>query len=220
VRELFAGIAPRYALVNRVASAGLDVLWRREVVRALALAPGDWCLDACCGTGDLSRAIASSGARVLGVDFCRPMLLEAGRAGGARVGLAEGDALRLPAATGAFGGACVAFGLRNLSDPRAGLRELARVTRPGGRVAVLEFSEPPAALVRAGYRLYSRHVLPLIGDLLSGRWGTYRYLPQTIAAWLSPGELARAMAESGLRDVRWRRLSFGIVALHVGTKGD
>ena len=219
IRDMFAGIAPRYELVNHVASGGLDSAWRRAVVRALALKPGEWCLDACCGTGDLSRAVASAGVRVVGADFCRPMLVEGrGRARAAGVeGWLEADARRLPLRDSTMDAACVAFGIRNVVPPQAGLAELARVVRPGGRVAVLEFAEPPNRVIRALYRVYSRRILPAACDLLSGRKGTYKYLPQSIGAWMPPEELGRAMEDAGMGGVRWTPFSFGAVMLHVGT---
>lgn len=221
VRRLFAGIAPRYDLVNHLASLGLDVSWRRRAVKALGLAPGQWCLDACCGTGDLSLAVAGAGARVVGVDFCRPMLDHARAKAAAApradaVSLAEGDALRLPVATASMDGACVAFGVRNLADPVAGLRELARCVRPGGRVVVLEFSQPWPGPFRWLARWYCDVVVPWLGDRITGQQ-EYRYLPETMRRWLAPAELAQAFADAGLTDVRWQRLSAGIVALHVGT---
>jgi len=218
VRDLFAGIAGRYDLVNRVASGGVDVAWRRSCVRELGLSAGDWVLDACCGTADLSAALAAAGARVLGVDFCRPMLVEGqGKSPPETVSLVEGDALSLPVRSGSMAGATVAFGIRNVVDPQAGVAEMARCVRPGGRVAVLEFSQPRSPLMAAAYRFYSNRVLPLIGDLLSGRFGTYRYLPQTIHSWHGPEQFAALMRSAGLVDVRWRALTFGIAALHLGT---
>ena len=218
VCDLFASIAPRYELVNRVASCGRDGAWRRAVVRELGLGPGDWCLDACCGTGDLSRAVARSGADVIAVDSCRPMLREGfrRRIPGSVIAWAEGDALHLPAATASMDAACVAFGLRNVADPAQGLSELARVVRPGGRVAVLEFSRPPSPVIRWCYDLYSCHVLPRLGDFLSGRRGTYRYLPETIRTWLSADELAAAMGQAGIEAVRVMPMTMGIVTLHIG----
>lgn len=218
IRDMFAGIAPRYELVNRVASAGLDASWRRRVVRALDLAPGEWCLDACCGTGDLARALAAGGVRVVAADFCRPMLDVASRAAAPGAAWLEADARRLPLRDDSVSAACVAFGLRNVVPPEEGLHEMVRVVRPGGRVAVLEFGEPPHPIVRRLYHLYSRRVLPLLGDALSGRWGTYRYLPQTIGAWIDPPGLSRMMERAGLVDVTFTRMSFGVVVLHVGSR--
>ena len=218
VRDLFAGIAGRYDLVNHVASGGVDLAWRRACVRELDLTPGDWVLDACCGTADLSAALASGGARVLGVDFCRPMLLAGGaKSAPEKVSLVEGDALRLPVRSDSMAAATVAFGIRNVVDPQAGVAEMARCVRPGGSVAVLEFSQPKLPLLAWAYRFYSNRVLPLIGDLLSGCKGTYRYLPETIHSWHGPEEFASLMERAGLRDVRWRKLTFGVAALHVGT---
>jgi demethylmenaquinone methyltransferase/2-methoxy-6-polyprenyl-1,4-benzoquinol methylase len=218
VRDLFASIAPRYELVNRVVSGGRDRAWRNAVVSELRLGPGQWCLDACCGTGELTRAVAAGGANVMAVDSCRSMLREGLRRAhrGGAISWAEGDAQRLPAATASMDAACVAFGLRNVADPDMGLAELARVVRPGGSVAVLEFSQPSSRAVRWCHDFYTRHALPLIGDLLTGRWGTYRYLPETIRTWRSADELAAAMVRAGLRDVRVMPMTLGIVTLHVG----
>jgi demethylmenaquinone methyltransferase/2-methoxy-6-polyprenyl-1,4-benzoquinol methylase len=218
VRSLFSGIAGRYDLVNRVASAGIDVSWRRLAVAELGLSAGDWVLDACCGTGDLSASLSTRGARVLGVDFCRPMLEQGvGKSAAAQVTLVEGDALRLPVRSGSMDAATVAFGIRNVVDPEAGVAEMRRCVRPGGRVAVLEFSQPRLPLLAGLYRFYANRVLPRIGDLLSGRSGTYRYLPETIQSWHGPEDFAALMGRAGLVDVRWRPLTFGIAALHVGT---
>lgn len=218
VRALFGAIAPRYELVNSIVSAGRDAAWRRRVVAELGLQPGQSCLDACCGTGDLSRALADSGVDVIGVDFCRPMLEQgvAAPAGQARIAYAEGDAMRLPIGSASMDAACVAFGLRNLADPAKGVAELARVVRPGGRVAILEFSQPRLAPIRWLNEVYSSHVLPLVGDLVSGSWGTYRYLPQTIRTWLGPEELADLMRGAGLTDVRVLPMTLGVATIHVG----
>ncbi|MDH4148845.1 MAG: ubiquinone/menaquinone biosynthesis methyltransferase, partial [Acidimicrobiia bacterium] len=163
VEAMFARIAGRYDLLNRVLSMGIDRRWRRRTVRAAGAVAGEPVLDVCCGTGDLSADFARAGARVLGVDFTAPMLRFAGPklAGGASSYLfAQGDALRLPVRDGSVAVASVAFGLRNLADADSGLRELARVVRPGGRVLVLEFTTPRGRLLGSLYRFYFTRVLP------------------------------------------------------------
>lgn len=219
VRSMFARIAGRYDLLNRILSLGIDRRWRRRTVCAAGELAGRLVLDACCGTGDLARDFARAGARVVGVDFTPQMLGRAGPklAGGRPVHLfVQGDALRLPVASGCADVAAVAFGLRNLSDPDAGLRELARAVRPGGRVLVLEFATPPGRIVGALYRLYFTRLLPLVGGLVSGDPGAYRYLPETVLAWPSPDELEARFLRAGLEGCGYRLLSGGIACLHWG----
>ena len=217
VRPMFGRIAPHYDLLNRVLTVGIDRTWRRAVVRAAGPLEGRRAVDACCGTGDLTLELARAGAQVVGVDFCVPMLERAGRkrAPGQRL-FAHGDALALPLEDDSCDVATVAFGIRNVADRAAGLRELARVVRPGGRVLVLELSMPPGPVLGRLYRLYFDRVLPGIGRLVSGDAAAYRYLPDTVMAWPEPEEFAREFEAAGLRECGFERLTRGICALHWG----
>jgi demethylmenaquinone methyltransferase/2-methoxy-6-polyprenyl-1,4-benzoquinol methylase len=216
VQRLFARIARRYDLLNRVLSLGVDRSWRERAVRAAGPLDGRVVVDACCGTGDLGLAMARSGARVCGVDFTPQMLRLALPKVRGRTVFVQGDALKLPVASGAADVACVAFGLRNLADTDAGLCELARAVKPGGRVLVLEFSPPPRGVLGACYRFYFTRVLPRIGAWISGDAEAYRYLPRTVSAWLAPAELQRRMEAAGLVDCAHESLTFGIASLHSG----
>jgi demethylmenaquinone methyltransferase/2-methoxy-6-polyprenyl-1,4-benzoquinol methylase len=188
-------------------------------VRVAGELRGRLVLDACCGTGDLARDFARAGARVVGVDFTPEMLAHAGpklvELGPSFV-FVHGDALRLPLPDSAVDVASVAFGLRNLADPDAGLREMARVVRPGGVVLVLEFTTPPGRVLAGLYRLYFTRVLPRIGGLVSGDAGAYRYLPDTVLAWPSPDELSERMRAAGMVDCGYELLTGGIACLHHG----
>jgi len=210
---MFSRIARRYDFLNRLLSMGVDRRWRAALVRELG--PGRLLVvDSCCGTGDLSAELERSGARVLGVDFTVPMLARArDKAGALFVG---GDALCLPVRDGAADATTIAFGLRNLADRAQGLRELARVVRPGGRVLVLEFSLPRGPVLRALYRVYFTRVLPLVGGWISGEPAAYRYLPDTVLAWPGPDELRSEMEAVGLEQCGYRRLSGGIACLSWG----
>ena len=221
VRGMFARIAGRYDLLNSLLSAGVDRRWRELTVRTAGDVSGRVVVDACCGTGDLALAFAGAGARVVGVDFTEEMLRRAlpKSAAGAHAtrGLfAHGDALHLPVRDDAADVASVAFGVRNLVDPEAGLGELVRVVRPGGRVLVLEFSPPPRGLVGGLYRWYFMRVLPWIGGLISGDREAYEYLPRTVSAWPEPDEFRAQMERAGLVDCDWRSLTGGIASLHWG----
>ncbi len=223
VRSMFDRIAPRYDLLNRLLSAGTDGRWRRRAVDMVGLSPPLRVLDLCSGTADLlleavSRHPGSSG---LGVDLSHGMLVRGAakleRAGFARrARLALGDAERLPVRSGAFDAALVAFGIRNVGDPRAALAELRRTLRSGGRLVVLEFSMP-AGPFGAVYRIYFRHVLPRLGGLLS-EGSAYRYLPDSVARFPAPQDFAELMRESGFDDVRFTLLSGGIACLHRGER--
>jgi demethylmenaquinone methyltransferase/2-methoxy-6-polyprenyl-1,4-benzoquinol methylase len=225
VREMFAGIAARYDLLNHLLSGNTDQRWRRLVARGLqdALArEGALALDVACGTGDLSLAIAhETGARVIGTDFCRPMLEIASRKSAERAALipfVEGDALRLPFADRSFDAVSIAFGLRNLSSVEGGLKELRRVLKPGGRCAVLEFSSPVVPGFRALFQFYFRRVLPRIGGIISGSRRAYEYLPDSVARFPDQKHLARLMRGAGFEQVEYRNLTGGIAALHTGAR--
>lgn len=221
---MFAGIAGRYDLLNHLLSGNTDKRWRRVVADELrpSLSEGALVLDVACGTGDLSLVLSGAGrARVIGLDFCRPML-EVARGKpfekGARVPFVEGDALRLPFADGAFDVATIAFGLRNLSSVEDGLRELRRVLKPGGKVAVLEFSAPVVPGFRALFQFYFTRVLPRIGGLVSGSRGAYEYLHDSVSKFPDQKRLAALMREAGFDGVGYRNLTGGIAALHTGTR--
>jgi demethylmenaquinone methyltransferase/2-methoxy-6-polyprenyl-1,4-benzoquinol methylase len=220
VRDMFGSIAPRYDLLNRLLSLNIDQGWRKRtvaVLRPILDRPDARVLDLCCGTGDLTLALArDSRAQVWGSDFCHPMLVRAGEQGVAR--LFEGDALRLPVADATFDLVTAAFGFRNFANYHQGLAELRRILRPGGTLAILEFSTPPNAVVRAGYAFYSSHVLPAIGGLLSGSRSAYAYLPESVRKFPAAPELAEEMSRAGYDHVRFERMTLGIVALHTGIK--
>jgi demethylmenaquinone methyltransferase/2-methoxy-6-polyprenyl-1,4-benzoquinol methylase len=210
---MFDRIAPVYDLMNRAMTLGLDRSWRR-LAAAAAVEPGDRVLDACCGTGDLAIAAREAGGDVVGLDFSEGMLERARRKSDA-VEWVQGDALALPFPAGSFDAATVGFGIRNLSDLEAGLAELARVVRPGGRVACLEITRP-RGLLRPFFRLWFDGLVPLLGKAFPGG-GAYAYLPASVRRFPGPEDLAAAFERAGLGSVSWRLLGGGIVALHVGT---
>ena len=223
VRSMFDRIAPRYDLLNRLLSGGTDVRWRRRAVAFLDLPPGARVLDLCTGTADLLlEALRSGGARGgLGVDLSHQMLVRGKQklaaAGAEGTAVAGGDAERLPVRDGSFDGALVAFGIRNVGDPLAALREVHRALRPGGRFVVLEFQTPRGPL-GAAYKLYFRHVLPRVGGLVSGDRSAYAYLPASVARFPEPEAFAALMQQAGFGDVRHERLTLGIAWLHRGEK--
>jgi demethylmenaquinone methyltransferase/2-methoxy-6-polyprenyl-1,4-benzoquinol methylase len=219
VRDMFGRIAPRYDLANHLLSYNLDRLWRRRTVkrvRSILERPDARVLDICCGTGDLAVALQRAGrARVLGSDFCHPMLEAASRKlpGGV---LFEADAMQLPVRDASFDLVTVAFGFRNLTNYDAGLREMRRVLRPGGTAAILEFSQSNSALFGVVYKFYSRRILPHLGGLITGAPDAYRYLPESIKKFPDADGLADAMRRAGFRTVSYERLTAGSVALHIG----
>jgi demethylmenaquinone methyltransferase/2-methoxy-6-polyprenyl-1,4-benzoquinol methylase len=228
VRQMFGQIAGRYDLLNRLLSLGIDRSWRRRTVKLVPPEGDAPILDVCTGTADLALAYwRRSGGRVaiVGADFCPPMLAVARqkcrRAGAEeQITLLEADALRLPFADDTFQIVSVAFGLRNVSDTDAGLREMTRVCRPGGRVAVLEFSTPTAWPLGALYGWYFQRVLPRIGQALArNTQAAYNYLPQSVSRFPQAEALAERMRAAGLGDVWFRPFPFGVATLYVGTKG-
>jgi demethylmenaquinone methyltransferase/2-methoxy-6-polyprenyl-1,4-benzoquinol methylase len=212
VRSMFDRIAPVYDAMNRVMTAGLDQRWRREAAEAV-VEQGDRVLDACCGTGDLAIAAAAAGGKVTGLDFSRPML-ERARAKAPEIEWVEGDALALPFADGTFDAATVGFGVRNLSELDKGLKELRRVLRPGGRLAVLEITRPRGFLAPF-YRLWFDVLIPVAGKVLPGG-SAYTYLPASVRRFPDPQGLAELMDEAGFGEIRWRLFAGGIVVLHSG----
>jgi demethylmenaquinone methyltransferase/2-methoxy-6-polyprenyl-1,4-benzoquinol methylase len=233
VRGMFGRVAPRYDLLNHVLSFQVDRAWRARTVRRVEevlCRPEARVLDLCCGTGDLMLELAKRrrpGApagqlpqyAVFGSDFCHPMLVEAARKGtsrSARTVLFEADALQLPLADASFDLITCAFGFRNFANYRKGLEELRRVLRPGGMLAILEFSQPPNRLFAALYAFYSKHVLPRIGALVSGSADAYTYLPESVRKFPGAESLAAEMSACGYRQVEFERMTFGVVALHIG----
>ena len=222
VRAMFSTIAGRYDLLNHVLSGNVDKRWRRIVatrVREKLPSSRACVLDVACGTGDLSLTLFEiTGAGVIGTDFCRPMLdVAAGKTSG-RIRLIEGDALDLPFRDGTFDAATIAFGLRNLSNVESGLAELSRVLKPGGWVAVLEFSRPANAILRPLFNLYFRRVLPLMGGLVSGSLSAYTYLPASVQKFPDQSQLSLLMEQAGFVQVGYENLSGGIAALHLGQR--
>jgi len=217
---MFDRIAGRYDLVNTVLSGGIDGGWRRRAARATGLEPGGSALDVACGSGKLTAVlsrIAGPRGRVVGLDFS-PLMLEIARRDHAGIEFLEGDALSLPFDDGSFDAATIAFGLRNLSNPARGLREMLRVVKPGGRPVVLEFVRPPKNLIGSAYRLYLRTLLPAIGGAISGQPTAYRYLSDTVDSYRTPDEL-RAMADAaGWQHVRFQPLAMSTVGVLVGER--
>jgi demethylmenaquinone methyltransferase/2-methoxy-6-polyprenyl-1,4-benzoquinol methylase len=214
VRSMFDRIAPVYDLMNRVMTVGLDQRWRRLAVREVVW-PGDRVLDACCGTGDLAVEAERRGGRVVGLDFS-PRMLERARRKSGTIEWVQGDALALPFADEEFDAATVGFGVRNLADLEGGLRELARVLRPGGKAAVLEITRP-RGILRPFFRLWFDVLVPFAGRVLPGG-KAYTYLPASVRRFPGPEDLSALMRRAGFQDVRYRLLGGGAVALHTGVR--
>lgn len=225
IAGMFDAIAPRYDLLNRVLSAGLDRRWRDRAVDALQLAPGARVLDVCTGTADLAIATVSrvNASSVVGVDFAGEML----RLGlskvttlglTSRIRLIRGDATRIPVASGTCDAATIAFGIRNVAEPERALAEIARVLRPRGRLAILEFGQPRIPGIRSLYAWYFRHVLPAIGRLVSKHTSAYSYLPASVGNFPPPDEFAGIIERHGFSNVRAVSLTLGIVYLYVAER--
>jgi demethylmenaquinone methyltransferase/2-methoxy-6-polyprenyl-1,4-benzoquinol methylase len=223
VRGMFGKVAHRYDLANHLLSANIDRHWRSHAVareRDVLRRPGSRVIDLACGTGDLLVALEHEAGRALiGSDFCHPML-QGAKAKVARLhlksALLEADALSLPLRDASMDLITIAFGFRNLANYRAGLAEMRRVLRPGGAVAILEFTQPPNRAFASAYNWYSRRVLPVLGGAISGAPEAYRYLPESVRKFPEAEELAAMMREAGYVRVEWEYLTFGIVALHLG----
>jgi demethylmenaquinone methyltransferase / 2-methoxy-6-polyprenyl-1,4-benzoquinol methylase len=215
VASMFDAVARRYDLTNTVLSAGQDRLWRRATRAALQIGPGDRVLDLAAGTAVSTVELGQSGAWCVACDFSVGML----RAGAHRaVPKVAGDATRLPFEDGVFDAVTISFGLRNVVDHLAGLREMARVTRPGGRLVVCEFSTPTVPVFSTVYKEYLMRALPAMASAVSSNPEAYVYLAESIRAWPDQADLARRIETAGWSNVRWRNLSGGIVALHAATK--
>jgi len=223
VQRIFSEIAPRYDLLNHLLSFNIDRRWRRAALASLGWErrPEGIYLDLCAGTLDVAAQLAHQpgfAGRVVGADFAEPMLRAGTNKAPDRVSPVTADALGLPLASGCVSGAIVAFGIRNVADLDASLREVWRVLEPGARFVILEFTTPRARLVRALYHLYFHHLLPRIGALISGHCTAYAYLPKSVANFPAEEALAARMRDAGFTDVAWRTLSLGVAAIHRGTK--
>jgi demethylmenaquinone methyltransferase / 2-methoxy-6-polyprenyl-1,4-benzoquinol methylase len=225
IAGMFDAIAPRYDLLNHVLSAGLDQRWRAQAVDALALRPGARVLDLCTGTGDLAVATVRKvpGSSVVGIDFAGAML----RLGLAKVQslnltsairLARGDATQLPLPNGSCDAATIGFGIRNVAEPERALAEIARVLRPRGRLAILEFGQPRIPGVRTLYAWYFKYMLPMVGRLVSKHNSAYSYLPASVGTFPSPDAFAGIIARHGFSNVKAVPLSFGIVYLYIADR--
>ena len=223
VAELFGTIASRYDLLNDIQSGGLHRVWKRRLVRLADLNPGDRALDICCGTGDIALRLAREGAEVTGLDFSEPMLNVARRrmppSGSAgSVQFRQGDAMQLPFKDQEFNVTSVGYGLRNLEDWRVGLREMARVTRPGGRILVLDFGKPAHPVIRSLYFLYLRLVVPVFGLLFCGNASAYAYILESLHHYPAQDGVWDEMQALGLVDVRILNFLGGAMSINLGTK--
>lgn len=219
---MFDRIARRYDLVNTVLSAGTDGGWRRRAARETGLRAGGSALDVACGSGKLTAElarIAGNRGRVVGLDFS-PEMLTVARAHHPGIDFMEGDALSLPFDEASFDASTIAFGLRNLADPVRGLREMARVVKPGGRAVVLEFVRPPKGPVGSAYRMYLRTLLPAVGGALSGQPSAYRYLSDTVDSYRTPDELSKMASAAGWSNARFIPLAAGTVGILSGAAVD
>lgn len=216
VASMFDRVSPNYERMNNVMTLGSHVYWRALTRHAVAARPGERILDVAAGTGTMSAKFAQDGAEVTALDFSAGMLAEARARYGddGRIEFVQGDATDLPFADASFDATTVSFGIRNFNDPVAALREMRRVTRPGGRIVVCEFSKPVNGVARGFYDTWNTRVIPVLAKLASTDPEAYEYLDQSIDAWADQRTFAGWLRVAGYEQVRWRNLSFGIVALH------
>jgi demethylmenaquinone methyltransferase/2-methoxy-6-polyprenyl-1,4-benzoquinol methylase len=226
ISSMFDAIAPRYDLLNHLLSAGMDRGWRNRAIDALALPDRARVLDVCTGTGDLALAAVArggDGVSVVGVDFAAEMLrLGLAKVRGAalekRIRLVRGDAARIPVGDATCDAATIGFGIRNVAAPERALAEIARIVKPGGRLAILEFGQPRIPGIRALYAWYFRYLLPLVGRLVSKHQSAYSYLPASVGTFPPPSEFAKTLAATGFSHVQAVPLTFGIVYLFIADK--
>ena len=228
IRAMFASIAERYDLANTALSFGVHHFWKARLVRELLQTTSDPVLDLCCGSGDLALSFAKQGRRVVGADFCLPMLevakkrrQESGTASDSpvqKLELLEGDGLNLPFASASFGAISLSFGLRNFNDTERGLRECLRVLKPGGTLFVLEFGQPTNPIIGIGYRLYQKYGMPWIGALLTGKLAPYRYLPESSNIFPCGQQMVELQQQVGFKNCSTRSLFWGVAYLYCGQK--
>lgn len=230
VGELFATIARRYDLINDIQSFGIHRLWKKRVIRLAQVQPGERALDLCCGTGDLTLALAKKGVEVIGLDFSEPMLAVAREKGAksnrdgktktraGKVEFIQGDAQRIPLADNSFDVLTIGYGLRNLADLDAGLRDMLRVTKPGGRFVALEFGKPGNVLWRAVYFGYLKFMLPVFGKVFCGNSAAYGYILESLSHYPAQLGVAEKLTKFGWRDVRVINLLGGVMSIHYAEK--
>jgi len=224
VQDLFAAVAPRYDLINDLQSFGMHRLWKRRLVRLAEVQPGESAMDLCCGTGDIAFALARDGAQVSGVDFSEPMLEVARRrsrtsdSGRGKVTFEQGDAMKLRFEGNSFELVTISYGLRNLKSIDDGLREIARVTRPRGRLMILDFAFPSNRLWKAAYILHLKTVVPVLGRLFCGDADTHSYILESLKRYPGPAEIGLRMVTAGWKDVRWWNVLGGVMTLHRGVR--
>lgn len=225
VQQMFDTIVPRYDLMNHVMTFGMDFRWRKRVAKLAsqtATGPSDFVVDVACGTGDVAFEIERIGVPlVTGLDYSGGMIAQAQKKAEKRrseVSFLEGDAMHMPFKDGIASAATISFGMRNLPDYAAGVREMARIVRPGGKVICLEATPYDHPVLKHPFNFYFHRVLPLIGKMLTGEYEAYKYLPDSVKNFPGPDEFAQTFRDAGLVDVSVTRLGFGSVALHVGTR--
>lgn len=221
VSGMFARIAKRYDLMNVLMSFGRDGAWRTFTVKKARIKQGGLALDVATGTGRIAQEMAQKGTRSVGIDFCAPMMVQ-GRSEGVGVDepvyFAGADALNLPFSDNTFDCVTTGFAMRNVIDIEGAFREMCRVVKPGGRIVCMEVGKPKYAITRLFHNIYTRRIIPFVGKIIAGDSDAYTYLPSSMGKFPPPADLARIMKKAGIRNVQWKQLTFGAVAVHWGTK--